>query len=202
MGIWVDPKKKQWQAHHRFFGEAFSRLVKVGGVGYVCVCFPMDLHNPVSIYKPDWVAIYVHPDEALESLDGWKLQVALPYNHHSEYLLTAENSGVVDAGFVEGGFAFIENPEESPFPMTGMGFTGSPAPGFDYRLYDETGRRVDFGIACYKRFDVFQVLKQTEDPRVLRQVLLETFDWDQWFLRSEWTVPILLRISVQFFKQS
>ena len=190
MGIWVDPEKKQWQAHPRFFGEAFSRLVKVGGVGYVCVCFPMDLHNPVSIYKPDWVAIYVHPDEALESLDGWKLQVALPYNHHSEYLLTAENSGVVDAGFVEGGFAFIENPEESPFPMTGMGFTGSPAPGFDYRLYDETGRRVDFGIACYKRFDVFQVLKEMEDPRVLRKVLLESFDWDQWFLRSEWTVPV------------
>ena len=150
----------------------------------------MDLHNPVSIYKPDWVAIYVHPDEGLENLEGWKLQVALPYNHHSEYLLTAENSVVVDAGFVEGGFAFIENPEESPFPMTGMGFTGSPAPGFDHRLYDETVRRVDFGIACYKRFDVFQVLKEMEDPRVLRQVLLESFDWDQWFLRSEWTVPV------------
>jgi hypothetical protein len=70
----------------------------------------MEVHNPISIYKPDWVAIYVHPDEALENLDGWKLQVAIPYNHHREYLLTAENSVVVDAGFVEGGFAFIENP--------------------------------------------------------------------------------------------
>ncbi len=152
----------------------------------------MDMSNLVSIYKPDWVAIYVHPDEALENLEGWKLQVALPYNHHSEYLLTAENSVIVDSRIegVAGGFAFIENPEASPFPMTGMGFTGSPAPGFDYRLYDETGRRVDFGIACYKRFDVFQVLKEMEDPRVLRQVLLETFDWDQWFLRSEWTVPV------------
>ena len=104
----------------------------------------MDIHNRVSIYKPVWVAIYVHPDEALENLDGWKLQVALPYNQHSEYLLTAENSVVVDAGFVEGGFAFIEPPDETPFPMTGMGFPGSPAQGFDYRLYDETGRRVDF----------------------------------------------------------
>ena len=149
----------------------------------------MDLQNRVSIYKPVWVAIYVHPDEALENLDGWKLQVALPYNHHREYLLTAENSVVVDAGFVEGGFAFIENPEENPFPMTGIGFTGSPAPGFDYRLYDDTGRKVDFGISCYKRGDIFQVLKEMEDPRVLRKVLLETLNWDAHYLRSEWTVP-------------
>ena len=148
----------------------------------------MDIHNRVSIYKPVWVAIYVHPDEALENLDGWKLQVALPYNRHSEYLLTAENSVIVDADFVEGGFAFIENPEATPFPMTGMGFPGSPAPGFDYRLYDDSGRRVDFGISCYKRFDIFQVLKATEDRRVLRKVLLESFDWDSHYLRSEWTV--------------
>ena len=149
----------------------------------------MDLHNRVSIYKPVWIAIYVHPNEGLENLDGWKLQVALPYNRHRDYMLTAENSVVVDANFVEGGFAFIENPEEDPFPMTGIGFTGSPAPGFDYRLYDETGRKVDFGISCYKRFDVFQVLKDMEDPRVLRKVLLESFDWDAHYLRSEWTVP-------------
>ena len=150
----------------------------------------MDLQNRVSIYKPVSVAIYVHPDEALENLDGWKLQVALPYNHHREYLLTAENSVVVDAGFVEGGFAFIENPEENPFPMTGIGFTGAPAPGFDYRLYDEIGRRVDFGISCYKRGDVFYVLKDTENPRVLRKVPLEDIDWNaSWLIRSEWTVP-------------
>jgi len=150
----------------------------------------MDMQDLVSIYKPIWVAIYVHPDEGLENLAGWKLQVALPYNQHSEYLLTAENSVIVDAGFVEGGFAFIENPEENPFPMVGIGFTGSPAPGFDYRLYDETGKRVDFGISCYKRGDIFQVLKEMEDPRILRQVLLETLDWDAHYLRSEWTVPM------------
>lgn len=57
-------------------------------------------------------------------------------------------------------------------------------------MYDETGKRVDFGISCYKRFDVFQVLKNTEDPRVLRNVLLETLDWDAHYLRSEWTVPV------------
>ena len=151
----------------------------------------MDMSNPISIYKPVWVAIYVHPDEGLENLEGWKLQVALPYNQHREYPLTAENSVVVDAGFVEGGFAFIENPEEDPFPMVGIGFTGSPAPGFDYRLYDETGKRVDFGISCYKRGDVFQVLKEMEDPRVLRNVSLKDIDWNaSWFIRSEWTVPV------------
>ncbi|MCY3550396.1 MAG: fibronectin type III domain-containing protein [Candidatus Poribacteria bacterium] len=152
----------------------------------------MDLQNLVSIYKPDWVAIYVHPDEALENLEGWKLQVAVPYNHHRDYLLTAENSVVVDANIegVEGGFAFIESPEEDPFPMVGMGFTGATVPGFDYRLYDDTGRKIDFGIACYKQGGIFQALKEMEDPRVLRNVLLESLDWDAaTYIRSEWTVP-------------
>ena len=152
----------------------------------------MDLQNRISIYKPDWVAIYVHPDEALENLEGWKLKVAVPYNLHRDYLLTAENSVVVDANIegVEGGFAFIENPEEDPFPMVGMGFTGALVPGFDYRLYDDTGRRVDFGIACYKQGGIFQTLKDMEDPRVLRNVLLESLDWDAaTYIRSEWTVP-------------
>ena len=133
----------------------------------------MDMSNLISIYKPVWVAIYVHPDEGLQNLEGWKLQVAVPYNHHREYLLTTENSVVVDAGFVEGGFAFIESPEENPFPMVAMGFTGATVPGFDYRLYDDTGRKIDFGIACYKQGGIFQTLKDMEDPRVLRNVLLE-----------------------------
>ena len=163
----------------------------------------MDMQDRVSIYKPVWVAIYVHPDEGLENLDGWKLQVALPYNHHRDYLLTAENSVVVDAGFVEGGFAFIENPKKASFPMTGMGFPGSPAPGFDYRLYDETGRKVDFGISCYKRFDVFQVLKEMEDPRVLRNVLLESLDWDaSTYIRSEWTVPVPVPAAPSLLKKT
>ena len=152
----------------------------------------MDLHNRISIYKPNSVAIYVHPDEALENLDGWKLKVAVPYNLHRDYLLTAENAVVVDANIegVEGGFAFIENPEEDPFPMVGMGFTGATVPGFDYRLYDDTGRKVDFGIACYKQGGIFQTLKDMEDPRVLRNVLLERLDWDAaTYIRSEWTVP-------------
>ncbi len=153
----------------------------------------MDLQNRISIYKPTSVAIYVHPDEGLETLDGWKLKVAVPYNHHRDYLLTAENSVIVDANIegVEGGFAFIENPEEDPFPMIGMGFTGALVPGFDYRLYDDTGRKVDFGIACYKRVGIFQALKDMEDPRVLRNVLLETLDWDAaTYIRTEWTVPV------------
>ena len=152
----------------------------------------MDMRDRVSIYKPISVVIYVHPDEALENLDGWKLHVGIPYNHHRDYLLTAENAVVVDANIegVEGGFAFIESPEEAPFPMVGMGFTGAHVPGFDYRLCDDTGRKVDFGIACYKRGDIFQVLKEMEDPRVLRNVLLETLDWDAaTYIRSEWTVP-------------
>ncbi|MCY3550691.1 MAG: hypothetical protein OXH39_09540, partial [Candidatus Poribacteria bacterium] len=129
----------------------------------------------------------------LENLEGWKLQVAVPYNHHRDYLLTAENSVVVDANIegVEGGFAFIANPEETPFPMIGMGFTGALVPGFDYRLYDDTGRRIDFGIACYKQGGIFQALKDMEDPRVLRNVLLESLDWDAaTYIRSEWTVPV------------
>ena len=58
----------------------------------------MDLHHPVSIYKPDLGRYLLSiPDEGLENLHGWKLQVAVPYNHHREYLLTAENSVVVDS---------------------------------------------------------------------------------------------------------
>ena len=152
----------------------------------------MDLHNRVSIYKPNSVAIYVHPDEEIENLDGWTLKVAVPYNLHRDYLLTAENAVVVDSQIegVEGGFAFIENPEENPFPMVGMGFTGATVPGFDYRLYDDTGRKVDFGIACYEQGGIFQALKDMEDPRVLRNVLLASLDWDAaTYIRSEWTVP-------------
>ena len=174
-----------WQRTDRFGGPTQRVLLYE-------IKLQMDLHNRISIYQPIRVAIYVHPDEGLENLDGWKLKVAVPYNLHREYLLTAENSVVVDANIegVEGGFAFIENPEEDPFPMVGMGFTGALVPGFDYRLYDDTGRKVDFGIACYKQGGIFQVLKEMEDPRVLRNVLLETLDWDAaTYIRSEWTVP-------------
>ena len=175
-----------WQRHDRFGGPTQRVLLYE-------VKLQMDLHNRISIYKPDSVAIYVHPDEGLENLEGWKLHVAVPYNHHREYLLTAENSVVVDSEIegVEGGFAFIESPEEAPFPMVGMGFTGAAVPGFDYRLYDDMGRRVDFGIACYKRGGIFQALKDMEDPRVLRKVHLERLDWDAaTYIRSEWTVPV------------
>ena len=175
-----------WQRSDRFGGPTQRVLLYE-------VKLQMDLQNRISIYKPDYVAIYVHPDEALENLAGWKLQVAVPYNHHREYLLTAENSVVVDANIegVEGGFAFIENPEDTPFPMVGMGFTGALVPGFDYRLYDERGGKVDFGIACYKQGGIFQALKDMEDPRVRRHVLLESLDWDSAaYIRSEWTVPV------------
>ena len=164
----------------------------------------MDMSNRVSIYKPTSVAIYVHPDEALENLEGWKLQVAIPYNHHRNYLLTAENSVVVDSEIegVEGGFAFIKNPEADPFPMVGMGFTGATVPGFDYRLYDDRGQRVDFGIACYKRGDIFQVLRNMEEPRVFRKVDLETLDWDVPYIRSEWTVPVLVPAAPSLVKKT
>ena len=61
---------------------------------------------------------------------------------------------------------------------------------FDYRLYDDTGRKIDFGIACYKHGGIFQALQDMEDPRVLRKVPLESLDWDAaTYIRSEWTVP-------------
>ena len=186
-----------WQRSNRFGGRNWRVLLYE-------VNLEMDLHNRASIYKPTSVAIYVHPDEALETLDGWKLQVAIPYNHHRNYLLTAENSVVVDSEIegVEGGFAFIKNPEADPFPMVGMGFTGATVPGFDYRLYDDRGQRVDFGIACYKRGDIFQVLRNMEDPRVLRKVLLETLDWEVPYIRSEWTVPVPVPAAPSLIKKT
>ena len=56
--------------------------------------------------------------------------------------------------------------------------------------WTSAGAGTSHRVTGYKRGDVFQILKEMEDPRVLRNVLLESFDWDAHYLRSEWTVPM------------
>ncbi len=155
--------------------------------------------NTTSIYQLKSLAIYVHPDENLETLDGWTLKVGTLYNQFGkEFKLTAENS-VID----EHDFAHIENPEETPIPMGTLGYIGQSLPSFDYRLYDAAGVRVDFGISCYKGGGLTWRLWNTADPRLLRvlpvtkgeealSVQMQNLNWDNTpFFRSEWTAAIM-----------
>ena len=147
----------------------------------------VDRRNRNGIYKPVAIEIYAHPDEQLRNLHGWKLTLALPYNvAYKECLLTAENSA-----FNEESIARIEGPEADLFPMTEIGFIGQRLPGFDYRLFDEKGTRVDFGISCYKKGGLTPRLWEMELPRVERVVSIEDLDWDRHYYQSEWGVPEL-----------
>ena len=158
----------------------------------------VDRTHRVSIYQLKSLAIYVHPEEGLETLDGWTLKVGTLYNNFGkEFKLTAENS-VID----EQDFAHIQNPEETPIPMGTLGFIGQSLPSFDYRLYDAQGVRVDFGISCYKEGGLTYRLWNTKDPRVIRVLplfeneeglkgMMRNLNWDSLFFRSKWTAAIM-----------
>ena len=159
----------------------------------------VDQTNRVSIYELQSLAIYVHPEENLETLDGWYLTTGILYNHDHEnkFHLTAENS-VID----EHGFAHIKNPEDTPIRMGTLGFIGQSLPSFDYRLYDDKGMRVDFGISCYKEGGLTFRLYNTQDPRVVRvlpfpvseaalDVRMKTLDWNTHYFRTQWTAAIM-----------
>ena len=140
-------------------------------------------NNPFGIYKPVAIEIYADPTEKLTDLHGWKLTLAIPYNHPRDYLLTTEN-----ATFNKDGIARIESPSDTPFPMTDADFSGQILPGFDYRLFDENNTRVDFGIACYKESGLVARLQSMESPRVERYIVIERLDWRNDYYRSEWRV--------------
>ena len=158
----------------------------------------VDRTNRGSIYQLESLAIYVHPEEGLETLDGWTLKVGTLYNNFGKaFKLTAENS-VID----EHDFAYIENPEGIPIPMGTLDFIGQSLPSFDYRLYDAQGTRVDFGISCYKEGGLTFRLWNTKDPRVIRvlpfeiseealSVRLKALDWNTPYFRTEWTAAIM-----------
>ena len=143
----------------------------------------VDINNPSRIYKPVAIEIYADPAENLTDLHGWKLTLAIPYNHSTDYLLTTENST-----FNTDGIARIESPPDTPFPMTDADFGGQVLPGFDYRLFDENNARVDFGIACYKESGLTARLQSMESPRVERRIVIARLDWNDDYYRSEWRV--------------
>ena len=158
----------------------------------------VDRTNRVSIYQLKSLAIYVHPDEGLETLDGWTLKVGTLYNNFGqEFKLTAENSVIG-----EHDFAHIKNPEDTPIPMSALGFIGQSLPSFDYRLYDAQGVRVDLGISCYKEGGLTYRLWNTKDPRVIRVLplfeseeglkgMMRNLNWDSLFFRTQWTAAIM-----------
>lgn len=139
--------------------------------------------NRSGIYKPVAIEIYADPTEKLSDLHGWKLTLAIPYNHPKDYLLTTEN-----ATFNRDGIARIESPPDTPFPMTDADFSGQVLPGFDYRLFDENNTPVDFGIACYKESGLVARLRAMVSPRVERNIVIAHLDWEEDYYRSEWRV--------------
>ena len=159
------------------FGTATKRVI------IRAVEVEIDRNNRSGIYKPVAIEIYADPTEKLSDLHGWKLTLAIPYNHPRDYLLTTEN-----ATFNKDGIARIESPPDTPFPMTDADFSGQVLPGFDYRLFDENNARVDFAIACYKESGLAAQLQSMESPRVERHIVIERLDWKNDYYRSEWRV--------------
>ena len=165
-----------WKRHDSFgtlTRRVFIRAVEV----------EIDRNKPSGIYKPVALEIYADPTEKLTDLHGWKLTLAIPYNHPRDYLLTTENST-----FNKDGIARIKSPSDTPFPMRDANFSGQVLPGFDYRLFDENNARVDFGIACYKESGLVARLQSMEVPRVERYIAIERLDWRDDYYRSEWRV--------------
>ena len=147
----------------------------------------VDTNRPSGIYKPVALEIYADPTEGLSDLAGWKLRVAVPYNHGREYRLTAEN-----AVFNAEGIARIESPDTEPFPMTNLTYIGQVLPGFDYRLFSEKNTPVDFAISCYRGTNAtLKQLEAMEKPRVVRGGDPTSFEWDDIVaLLSKWRVPV------------
>ena len=166
------------------FGTATRRVI----IGSVEV--EIDRNNRSNIYKPVAIEIYADPTEKLSDLHGWKLTLAIPYNHPRDYLLTTENST-----FNTDGIARIESPPDTPFPMTDADVGGQILPGFDYRLFDENNTPVDFGIACYKESGLAAQLQAIASPRVERYIVIERLDWRNDYYRSEWRVGTPTEVS-------
>lgn len=154
------------------------------------VAVEIDRNNPSNIYKPVAIEIYADPTENLTDLHGWKLTLAIPYNHPRDYLLTTENST-----FNRDGIARIESPPDTPFPMTDANFSGQVLPGFDYRLFDENNTTIDFGISCYKESGFVAQLQAMASPRVERYIIIERLDWEDDYYRSEWRVGTPTEVS-------
>ena len=159
------------------FGRATRRVM------IRTVAVDIDRNSRSGIYRPVAIEIYADPTENLSDLHGWKLTVAVPYNHPRDYLLTTET-----ATFNAAGIARIESPAETPFPMTDANFSGQVLPGFDYRLFDENNTLVDVGIACYKEAGFAARLQAMEVPRVERNIVIAYLDWTADYYQSEWRV--------------
>ena len=159
------------------FGTATRRVI------IRAVEVEIDRNSRSGIYKPVAIEIYADPTEKLNDLHGWKLTLAIPYNHPRDYLLTTEN-----ATFNRNGITRIESPLDTPFPMTDADFSGQILPGFDYRLFDENNAPVDSGVACYKESGLVARLQTMASPRVERYIVIERLDWKNDYYRSEWRV--------------
>ena len=118
------------------------------------------------IYSPVAIEIYVSPEEEYLDLNGWKLELGIPYTPHKAYPLTTENSEIVDNVV-----RIINEDVEGGIPMIDSGFAGTEMPAFSFRLSDPQGRHVDLTFSCYYQGNVFQKLSEMENPRLERLIL-------------------------------
>ena len=165
-----------------------------------CLNLELDANDRSNIYKATEIEIYTNPEDNFENLEGWTLKLGTPYNRHTDYLLTAENSVIG-----EDGIARIQSPEGTTFPMSDVYFSGQRLPGFDYRLFDAEGKRVDFAISCYRQPGFAERLRLMEGPCVVRKitphvekgaavkmetdVTIDRLDWTGDYYLSVWIVP-------------
>ena len=142
----------------------------------------IDTGNWLGIYTPVALEIYADPADNKENLEGWKLNLGIPYNYTGkEYRLTAENSV-----FNEEGILRIENTDiPGGLPMTSGRVGGQELPGFNYHLFDDTNQRVDLAISCYLQGGIAQKLGEMPYPRIERELDLKTLTW-QTYYKSQW----------------
>ena len=125
------------------------------------------------------IEITKHSDVEYENLDGWKLETGVIYNHRDSHTL--------DNTQFEGNTLRIVSDVGKPFRV-GVATTsyGQDVPGFDYRLYDDNGQKIDFGISCYA--DVVRSQWLRIDPKVYRRMPTDS-DWlNADDVRSEWYI--------------
>lgn len=181
-----------WQQQDPFGASTERALI-------YCLWLEVNENAHSGIYKARAIEIYTNPNDNLKNLDGWTLKLAVPHNnHYRDYLLTAENSIIR-----KDGIARIESPEEAPFPMTDVYFAGRGFPGFDYRLFNAEGRRVDFAASCYRKAAFSRNLRLMDDPCIVREitprvekgaaveteVTIDRLDWTGDYYFSQWRVP-------------
>ena len=114
------------------------------------------------------IQITKHPDENINTLDNWTLEVGTVYNVRKPLILS-------DTQFI-GNVLQIK----AEFPTGMLTYAGQDLPSFDYRLYTPDRQAIDFTIACYPS----SFSREWRKREAFR--LYKDSNWEQDYFRSEW----------------